>query len=98
MNKKFHKIWINLLSSVAVSVSFSFFGCAPSKVYGPPEIPEENVKQMREHLDSIREILTERENSEVYGSPEIMEEYDRETNRLRQEANELEKKLEEMQK
>lgn len=49
-------------------------------------------------LEQLRNAIRERESSCVYGSPEIIEEYGRETGRMRQEAAELEKQLEELGK
>lgn len=60
------------------------------------------LKQQRydltSRLEQLRNAIRERENSCVYGSPEILEAYGRETQRLRQEAAEIEKELEELGK
>ena len=49
-------------------------------------------------LEQLLNTIRERESSCIYGSPEVMEEYGRETQRLRQEAADLEKELEELDK
>ena len=58
------------------------------------------MKQQRydltQRLEQLRNAIRDRENSCVYGSPEIIEEYGRETRRMRQEAEELEKQLQEL--
>lgn len=60
------------------------------------------MKQQRydltQRLEQLRNAIRERESSCVYGSPEIIEEYGRETRRMRQEAEELEKQLQELVK
>ena len=95
MKKKFRKIWIGLLSGM---VALNFFGLQAC-VYGPPERwSEEDVKQTRQHLDSIRGILQERQHVDVNNSTINMEEYQRETQRLEKEAASLEKRLKDMEK
>ena len=49
-------------------------------------------------LEQLRNTIREREGSCVYGSPEVIEEYARETNRLKEQAFELEVELKEMEK
>ena len=60
------------------------------------------MKQMRvdltQRLEQLRNAIRDREGACVYGSPEIIQEYGRETQRMRQEAAELEKQLEELGK
>ena len=60
------------------------------------------MKQKRvtltERLEQLRNAIREREGSCVYGSPEIIQEYGRETQRMRQEAEELQKELDELGK
>lgn len=45
--------------------------------------------ELQERLNAVRAELMRREGACVYGSPEIIEEYGRETQRLRQEAEEI---------
>ena len=60
------------------------------------------MKQKRvnlvQRLEQLRNAIREREGSCVYGSPEIIQEYGRETQRMRQEAEELQKELDELGK
>ena len=55
------------------------------------------INALRERLETLRNTIRERESSCVYGSPEVMERYGRETNRLRDEAAELELQLMELE-
>jgi hypothetical protein len=57
----------------------------------------QRINEMRDRLEVLRNTIREREGSCVYGSPEIIEEYGRETQRLRDEANELELQIREME-
>lgn len=68
---------------------------------------EESAKQLEmkqkrvnltQRLEQLRNAIRERESSCVYGSPEVLEEYSRETYRMRQEAEELQKELDELGK
>ena len=60
------------------------------------------MKQKRvnlvQRLEQLQNAIREREGSCVYGSPEIIEEYGRETRRMRQEAEEIQKQLDELGK
>lgn len=75
-------------------------------VYGPPiDDPgykawqkERLIKDLSQQLDSIQNILRKREGACVYGSPEIIKKYSEETQRLRQEAENIRKQLEEAYK
>ena len=51
---------------------------------------------LQQQIDSIRAVIEKREFAEVYGSPEIIEAYSRETNRLKEEAAQLEAQLKEL--
>ena len=53
-------------------------------------------EQLQQQLDSISNILKRREGACIYGSPEVMEKYRNETNRLRTEAAEIQKQLEDL--
>ncbi len=57
----------------------------------------QRISEMRERLEILQNTIREREGSCVYGSPEIIEEYGRETQRLRDQANELELQIREME-
>lgn len=55
-------------------------------------------QELQQQLDSIQTIIRRREGAAVYGSPEIIERYGKETLRLRNEAANIEKELEELDK
>ena len=55
-------------------------------------------EQLQQQLDSISNILRRREGACIYGSPEVMERYRNETNRLKTEAAEIQKQLEDLDK
>lgn len=57
----------------------------------------QQINTIRERLEVLRNTIKERENSCVYGSPEIIQRYGQETNRLREEAAELELQLLELE-
>lgn len=59
---------------------------------------QKRVSEMTTRLEQLRDIIRERESSCIYGSPEVMEEYDRKTQRLRDEAFELEEEIKELKK
>ena len=48
---------------------------------------------LQERLNQVRAELRRREGACVYGSPEIIEEYGRETRRLREEAEQLQREI-----
>ena len=52
------------------------------------------ISELRQRLEILQNTIREREGACVYGSPEVMEMYGIETNRLRQEAADLEKEIE----
>ena len=55
-------------------------------------------QELKARIDELRAIVEEREMSCVYGPPEIIAEYGRETSRLRGELNELQRKLDDLDK
>ncbi len=55
-------------------------------------------EQLQQQLDSISNILRRREGACIYGSPEVMERFRNETNRLKTEAAEIQKQLEDLDK
>ena len=57
----------------------------------------QQISAIRERLEILRNTIRERESSCVYGSPEIIQSYGQETNRLREEAAELELQLMELE-
>lgn len=100
--KCLRKIWIGLLSSIAL---FSSCTCVEHpKVYGPPvkgtndtvnlDSKRQRRHQLKQRLEALRNTIKEREGAEVYGSPEIMKRYSRETDRLRHEADSISNELE----
>ena len=52
--------------------------------------------QLVERLQQLRVAISNREGACVYGSPEIIEEYGRETERMRQEAEEIQSQIKEL--
>lgn len=48
---------------------------------------------LEQRLESLRNIIKERDGSRVYGSPEVIDAYRRETEHLRQEADSIEDEL-----
>ena len=75
-------------------------------VYGPPPVDNPvflNEKEQQRHelmdrLEVLQNTIRRREGACVYGSPEVLQKYKEETNRLRQEAKDIEKQLEELDK
>ena len=54
--------------------------------------------QLMERLQQLRVALAEREGACVYGSPEVIERYGEETKKLRQEVEEVENQLKDLDK
>ncbi|MBR1513211.1 MAG: hypothetical protein IJ622_02840 [Bacteroidales bacterium] len=54
--------------------------------------------QLKQRLADLQSALMRREGAAVYGSPEVMEEYGRETQRMRQEVEALQKELRDLDK
>ena len=83
--KKFGRtIWVAILSGLA------FLGaCASQK-----GLTKAERAQLIKERDSIQSIIESREGSCVYGSPEIIKEYGEETQRLRNQLNEINSRLE----
>lgn len=54
--------------------------------------------ELQERLNQVRAELRRREGACVYGSPEIIEEYGRETQRLRQEAEQIQQEIKALDK
>jgi len=54
--------------------------------------------ELTQRLEQLQNAIRDREGACVYGSPEVIEEYGRETQRMREEAAEIEKELEELGK
>ena len=97
MKKVVRKVWIGLLSGLALLV-----GCCTQNKINNQENPEnqedkqQKVVQLSHQLDSINAIIRERESSCVYGSPEIIQQYGEETRRLRQEAENIIQQIKEL--
>lgn len=61
------------------------------------EMPKkERRAELQQRLDSLQSIIQEREMSCVYGSPEVMDRYRQRTAEIRQEAQNIEKEIEEL--
>lgn len=56
------------------------------------------ISGLRQKLETLQNTIRAREGACVYGSPEVLEEYGRETQRLRREAADLEREIQEMEK
>ena len=82
--KKFTRtIWIVILSGLAL-----LGACRSHK-----GLTKAERAQLVKERDSIQEILASREGACVYGSPEIIQAYGAETQRLRNQLNELNARL-----
>ena len=57
----------------------------------------QQINEIRERLETLFNIIKERESACVYGSPEIIQSYGQETIRLKDEAAELEQQLIELE-
>jgi hypothetical protein len=88
MRKHIKKAWIGVLTLAALIVG----ACCSHKTV---EIDGKKYtkKELKARVDELKAIVEDREMSCVYGSPEIIADYGRETNKLRQELNELQKEL-----
>ena len=83
MKKASRKLWIALLSGLAVLTA-----CFSSK-----GLTKAERNQLIQERDSIQQILERREGACVYGSPEIIKAYGEETQRLRNQLNEINARL-----
>lgn len=63
-------------------------------LYGPP--PGERRRELVKQLDQLMEAIQRREGACVYGSPEIIRQYGEETQRMRQQAAELQQQINEL--
>lgn len=84
--KKFGRtIWVGILAGLA------FLGsCGSHK--GLSKAERANLEHQR---DSIQQVIVGREGACVYGSPEIIQAYGEETQRLRNQLNEINARLSE---
>ena len=101
------RLWIWILSGLALLLGgLLLVRCIhrqqPMCYYGPPVKEPDSLElsskaqrqmQLQQRLDSLRNIIEERQNSEIYGPPEIMKEYGKETRWLKAEADSLEIEL-----
>lgn len=76
-------------------VAVNFFGLQAC-VYGPP--PRDDARELERRLDSIHQILKERQNVESNDSNINMEEYRMETQRLEKEVSTIEEQLKSLKK
>ena len=73
-------------------------------VYGPAPVDqpmyldekEQTRKELMDRLEVLQQTIKRREGACVYGSPEVIQRYGEETRRLKQEAKDIEKQLEEL--
>lgn len=83
MKKTVRTIWIAVLSAVAFLTA-----CVSGK--GLTKSERDNLIRER---DSIENVIREREGACVYGSPEIIKSFGEETQRLREQLNEINARL-----
>ena len=82
--KKFGRtIWVGILAGLA------FLGACSSH----KGLSKSERASLEHQRDSIQEVLTRREGACVYGSPEIIQAYGEETQRLRNQLNEINARL-----
>lgn len=75
-------------------------------VYGPPPVDdpfymdekEQQRRELMDRLEVLQNTIRKRESACVYGSPEVIQRYGEETRRLKKEAQDIEKQLEELDK
>ena len=67
----------------------------PAPLYACPTVDPRT--ELRNRLEELQHAIQRREGACVYGSPEIIQKYGEETNRLRQEAAEIQRQLEELE-
>ena len=93
MKRSFRKVWIGVLAFATLVVG----ACCSTKTV---DVNGQKMtkKELQARVDELRAIVQDREMSCVYGSPEIIAEYGKETRRLRNELDELQKKLDEFDK
>ncbi len=83
MKKLTRTIWVGILSGLA------FLGaCTSSK-----GLTKAERAQLIHDRDSIQSIINSREGACVYGSPEVIQEYGKETQRLRNQLEEINARL-----
>lgn len=58
---------------------------------------QKRISELSMRLEQLRNTIRERESSCIYGSPEVMAEYEKETQRLKEQAFELEVQMREME-
>lgn len=83
MKKALNKVWIGVLGLATVIVG----SCCCHKNGGMTK------KELKARIAELKEIVEDREMSCVYGPPEMIAEYGRETQRLRQELDSLQREL-----
>ena len=63
-------------------------------LYGPPV--SDRRRELTSLLNQLLEAIRRREGACVYGSPEVIQQYGEETRRMKQQAAELQKQLDEL--
>ena len=63
-------------------------------LYGPPV--SDRRRELTSQLNQLLEAIRRREGACVYGSPEVIQQYGEETRRMKQQAAELQKQLDEL--
>lgn len=78
----------------------------PPCVYGPPPVDqptplnekEQQRQELMDRLEVLQNTIRRREGACVYGSPEVIQRYGEETRRMKQEAQAIQKQIEELDK
>ena len=86
MKRVIRKVWIGILAVCTVVVG----ACCAHKNAGASR------EDLQQQLDQVRQRIREREMSCVYGSPEVLESYAAETQRLRQQADSLQREIDKL--
>jgi hypothetical protein len=60
------------------------------------EMKNQRRKELQEQLDQLMQAIQRRETSCVYGSPEIIQRYGEETRRMRQQAEDIQQQIKEL--
>ena len=96
MKKIVRTVWIGLLSGVAFIVACC---CSQNKTPKTDDNLEkkQRVVQLQQQLDSITNNIKKPEGACVYGPPEIIQQYGEETRRLKQEAENIQNQIKELE-
>lgn len=92
MKKVVRTVWIGILSGLAFLTA-----CACHKNTTQDDLMKEQRRhELQEQLDQLTQAIQRREGACVYGSPEVIQQFGEETRRMKQEAEEIRKQLDEL--